>query len=95
MTEEELRTCQDCQDSYGKVSVSYLMRKLHCTAAQAEDIAQDWKQLGEDIAQEWKQLMDCRHAHDRIQSVYAPYFECLKELCIKRHKIMEKMESEL
>ena len=44
MTEEQISICQDCLDRYGKVSVSYLMRKLHCTAAEAEDIELDWKQ---------------------------------------------------
>jgi hypothetical protein len=45
MTEEELSICKDANDRYGRVSVSYLMRKLACTASEAEDITQDWNQF--------------------------------------------------
>jgi hypothetical protein len=44
MTEEQISICQNAQDRYGKVSVSYLMRKLACTPAEADDICLEWKQ---------------------------------------------------
>ncbi len=45
MTEDQLKICQEAQDLYGKVSVSYIMRKMHCTAAEAEDILLEWNKI--------------------------------------------------
>ncbi len=42
MTEEEMKICREAQDLYGKVSVSYIMRKMNSTAAEAEDILLEW-----------------------------------------------------
>lgn len=45
MNEEHLKICEQGRSQYGRISVSYVMRKSGCTPLEAQDIATEWHEL--------------------------------------------------